>query len=217
MQSYILQHSLSSHWSGTAGTAQLSALKCLKGFKILYHLRLDFFFFLRVAGIWLLKLIFSCAHFILIHTPSHFIPIPLPPILQICDCRCPVSHNAMDCNRLHGQNSEHVENRRWRYRSWWILNGELFWLAPPNAQSLLFLKQIVNTGSKLRSHLEHQSLPKECFGSYPAAEAPIACVLLSGFSALRRNCDWCLLVQQGKLSQILKELLLLRWIHFFIK
>lgn len=73
-------------------------------------------------------------------------------------------------------------------------------------------KQSVCSGSKPTSHLEHQSLPKECFGRYPAGEAPITCILVSGCGIERRNCDWCLLVQQGKLPLSLRELLLWRWI-----
>lgn len=75
-----------------------------------------------------------------------------------------------------------------------------------------FFKQSVCSGSKPTSHLEHQSLPKECFGRYPAGEAPITCILVSGCGIERRNCDWCLLVQQAKLPLSLRELLLWRWI-----
>lgn len=160
------------HWSGSAGGDQQSALKCLKEFKILYHLRLDFFsfFFWRVERTWLLKLISSCAHFSLSYTPHHISSL----LFFLLTCRYVTAVALSPTMPWIATGSMDRTVNVWRIGDgdtgageYWV--ESCFGLAPPNAQSLLFSKQIVSTGAKLRSHLEHQSLPKECFGIYPAS------------------------------------------------
>lgn len=152
---------------------------------MLHDLRLVFFFFfpfVSVEGTRFLRPLSSCASFSQLHTHTFHIPVPLAP-----SCRYVTAVALSPTFPWIATGSMDRSVNVWRIGDGDDSTGKysaencLSWRQQMHNHSS-FLKQTVSSGTKPRSHLQRQRFPKECFGSCPAREAPITCVLLSGCS-----------------------------------